>query len=138
MKLKYPFVFPRVIETAEKIAQDKFKVQRLLDWVNHRLTQMSKRNPVKKLWDKLYVLYRYVKAWATGQYREIKWNTAVLAIAGLIYALNPWDILNDIVPVIGFLDDVAFVTYIMTVLRKDIRRFLQWEKQNRPEFIKPK
>ncbi len=70
------------------------------------------------LWD-LMVLYRMLKAWTTGDYREIPWKTIVMALAA-IYFLNPLDLVPDFILGIGYLDDAVVLGFVMNSIRKDV------------------
>jgi len=41
----------------------------------------------------------------------------------LLYFINPLDIIPDIIPVTGYLDDLSLIIWIVSSIEKDIRKF---------------
>ncbi|MCI0480790.1 MAG: DUF1232 domain-containing protein, partial [Candidatus Dadabacteria bacterium] len=39
-----------------------------------------------------------LKAWTCGEYREVPWNTLLLGTGAVIYFVNPFDAIPDILP----------------------------------------
>ncbi len=74
------------------------------------------------------LLARMVKAYASGQYRQIPWQTLTKMVAVLIYFVSPIDFLPDILPVIGIADDIALVAWLIGSIQGDIEHFRHWEK----------
>lgn len=80
--------------------------------------------------DELGLLTRMVRAYATGDYRDIPWKTLVSIIAVLIYFVSPIDFIPDFLPVIGISDDIALVLWLVSSIRKDLDKFRGWEGTN--------
>lgn len=51
-----------------------------------------------------------------GTYREVPWHTVAIASAGVLYAVNPADLVPNFLPIVGVLDDMAVIA-IATVFR---------------------
>jgi len=77
-------------------------------------------------------LVRMVQSAATGRYRRLPRRTLVAVIAGLLYFLDPLDAIPDFIPVIGFLDDAAVLTWVASRVRRDLDEFLTWEAGQGP------
>lgn len=78
------------------------------------------------------ILFRMVKAWAMGQYKESPKQTILWAIAAIVYFVSPLDAIPDILPG-GYLDDIAFITFIVNRIRPNLDEFLAWEKKQKKE-----
>ncbi len=78
--------------------------------------------------DKLRLLARLVKAYASGEYRVLPWKSLVSIVAVLLYVLNPIDLIPDFLPLIGLADDVALTLWLFKSLGKDLVAFEAWEK----------
>ena len=72
-----------------------------------------------------------VKAWISGEYKAIPWETIVGITVGLLYLISPVDVIPDPIPVAGFIDDVAVNMFILKPLSNDIARYVEWEKENK-------
>lgn len=79
--------------------------------------------------EKLLVLGRISRAYASGQYREIPWKTMVMIVAALAYFVMPIDLLPDLVPITGLTDDVAVLMGVFNAVSGDVDKFLLWEKK---------
>ena len=82
------------------------------------------------MWEKLQALLRLVTAWVQGRYRVVPWRTLILAIAGILYFLDPLDLFPDPIPFLGYLDDAGVLALVVKAIQKDIDRFLTWERDN--------
>ncbi|MCL7986904.1 YkvA family protein [Sphingobacterium sp. lm-10] len=69
----------------------------------------------------------------TGKYKMNKWNMSII-VGTVVYVISPLDAVPDIIPVLGWLDDVAIVSYALTKLQKEIERY-KAEQQLQPEKI---
>ncbi len=63
-----------------------------------------------------------------GRFTMNKWNLSII-VGTIVYVISPLDAVPDIVPVLGWLDDVTIVTYALTKLQKEIERYRNHVKQ---------
>jgi uncharacterized membrane protein YkvA (DUF1232 family) len=73
---------------------------------------------------------RMIRALFNGRYKHTPWRTLVLFAVAVIYVVSPVDFIPDYIPVIGFIDDLALFAFFLRSLQKDVRRFVQWEKEH--------
>jgi uncharacterized membrane protein YkvA (DUF1232 family) len=78
--------------------------------------------------DKFFVLGRLIKAYATGQYREVPWKTILLIVSAVLYFINPLDLVPDIIPLTGLTDDFAVLLWVYNSVSNEVEKFLIWEK----------
>jgi uncharacterized membrane protein YkvA (DUF1232 family) len=78
--------------------------------------------------EKLLVLGRISRAYASGQYREVPWKTMVMIVAALAYFVMPIDLLPDLMPITGLTDDVAVLVAVYNAVSVEVDKFLLWEK----------
>lgn len=76
----------------------------------------------------LFVVSRLLKAYATGEYRQVPWKTIIRIIAVLLYFVNPIDIIPDLLPIIGLTDDIALTLWLFSSVKDDIEKFQAWEQ----------
>lgn len=121
--------FETAAAEAGKVASDRNRVGRL---VQDALTKAYRnRRWLLKVWVDLMALCRLVAAWSRGEYRPVPWKSLVLALAGILYFLNPLDLSPDMIPGIGFLDDAGILALVVNSIRNDLRRYLEWEAAGR-------
>ena len=80
-------------------------------------------------------MVRLLKAWRRGDYPVVPWRTIILAIATLIYFVDPFDLIPDFVPVIGYLDDATVIAFVVESIRRDLDKFLAWENPTPPPGV---
>lgn len=79
---------------------------------------------------RLNVLTRITKAWRNKEYTEVSYVTVFLSVAILLYFVSPIDLVPDFIPIVGGLDDVLLLGFLLKMIDKEIKRFLTWEKEN--------
>jgi uncharacterized membrane protein YkvA (DUF1232 family) len=121
---------PSPISTARRKAKthvaDHSKVSRLLDKAERKAYR--DRGRILEMWEMLQALLRLLTAWAQGRYKTVPWRTLVFAIAGILYFVDPLDAFPDAIPFLGYLDDAGVLALVVRAIRKDIDRFLAWER----------
>jgi uncharacterized membrane protein YkvA (DUF1232 family) len=69
------------------------------------------------------VLYSLLKDYKNGSYREISKKSMLIIIGGLLYLVNPADIIPDFIPLIGFLDDATLIGLIFKQLNEELTKY---------------
>lgn len=72
-----------------------------------------------------------VKDYSQGNYRNIPYKTISAVVLGLLYILNPIDIIPDFIPVIGYIDDAIVIAFCLKMVEKDLLKYQAW-KLNQP------
>lgn len=85
-------------------------------------------NNIAAFREQLGIVTRLLKAYASGEYRQLPWKTLTSIVAVLLYFVNPLDIIPDILPIVGFADDIALVGWLFSSMGSDIEKFRQWEQ----------
>ncbi len=80
---------------------------------------VSCREDIKTLCAMLY-------DWAKGDYKYISKRTAVIAGMCIAYIICPIDVIPSFVPVLGQIDDVAVICFLLKVVKKEIGFYRIW------------
>ena len=72
-------------------------------------------------------LVRLVKAFAAGDYRDVSRKNLILTAAGLLYFVSPLDLIPDALPLIGFLDDITVIGFVLSNLGEELSKFEEHE-----------
>ncbi len=123
-----PWTFEKTRRKAEGFARDAERLRNLLDDATDKARK--NRGKVAEFWEGLNALFRLVRAWASGSYTQVPWRTIVLAVAAILYFVNPLDLIPDFIPAAGFLDDAGVVAFVLESIRKDLGVFKDWEHSN--------
>lgn len=66
--------------------------------------------------------FTMARAVVNGRYKT-PWKTVFWAVLCAVYFLSPLDVLPDIVPLLGFADDGAFVLFVLLLIHQDLDQF---------------
>lgn len=90
-----------------------------------------------RLLDDGRLLLNLVRDARTGRYRKLpRWSLSA-AVFTLLYVLNPMDLIPDVIPGIGALDDAAVVSLCLIMMEQDLLAYRSWRRKmisngNRP------
>lgn len=73
-------------------------------------------------------LLAMVKDYASGTYREMPRSTVLAGAFALLYVLNPFDLMPDFIPGIGYLDDMSMVALVVGSVRRDVEAYARWRR----------
>ena len=119
--------FRKARERARKFAQDPGKLNALLDAAIDKA--QARKAQLLGVWDSLLSCFRLLRAYATGQYRDIPWASLISIIAAVVYFVMPVDLIPDILFSLGLVDDAALIGWILAAVKSDVDGFLEWELQ---------
>ena len=60
---------------------------------------------------------------AEGTYRDIPWHSMAVAAGAILYSVSPADIVPDILPIVGSLDDLFVLGLALKLVEKDLRAY---------------
>lgn len=85
------------------------------------------RNKLLSAWRDLSALLRLLRAWKNKTYTKLPKKTIIMALAAVIYFVDPFDLIPDAIPIIGYLDDAAVIGFVIAAIRDDLEKFQEWE-----------
>ena len=121
--------FKKALEQAVIYAKSNSKTSDLLDKVTNKSQHLNHSENDASFLENLGTLRRMIRAYKQGDYRQVPWRSITLIIATLLYFVSPLDFIPDILPVLGFTDDIALIFWVTNSLKSDIENFRQWEQQ---------
>lgn len=74
------------------------------------------------------LLLAIVKDYWSGAYRQIPYGGVAAIVFTLIYVLNPFDMMPDVLPVIGQVDDVAVLGACLLLVEQDLHKYKEWKQ----------
>ena len=118
--------FTRAIRDAKSCASDTARLRTLFDQVSEKMASISKE-PFKDTWAYLQAMLRLVRAYSRGEYRAVSQDSLLSIVAALNYLVDPFDLIPDEVPFLGFIDDATVVTFAVRHSKDDLDDFMTWE-----------
>ncbi|OWP62590.1 hypothetical protein CDA63_13185 [Hymenobacter amundsenii] len=127
-------LFSVFINKAGKLLGRPFKVILVLNETASKLaSKESGDNKFKQLFSVAYTLVRLVRNYVSGSYREVETSTIVSGLGVLLYVLSPIDLVPDFIPVVGFLDDLALISWFVSKFQGELEKFREWEDTHADE-----
>ena len=114
-----------VREGAEKVT-DK-DIENVAEHTDDIRKQFSARGPLKRFIEDGRIMTALIKDWRTGNYRRaLRWTIAAAAFA-LIYVINPFDLVPDILPFVGAVDDASVIAACLFLIERDLYQYREWK-----------
>ncbi len=121
--------FERAKTKADKLLSNNQRLRQLFNTSKEKLSEIDVSTiSSSKLVIRLRVLIRMVKAYATGNYRDIETKNILLMVAALVYFVTPLDLVPDFIPITGLLDDFTVVLWVYNKVQEEIDKFIAWEE----------
>ena len=97
--------------------------------------KMSSSNVLKKYTELGKVMFGMLKDYRKGVYTNVPWFTIAAIAFGFLYILNPFDIIPDFIPGIGYIDDFAVFTFGLRFIETDLHNYLDWKLEEEEQDI---
>jgi len=120
-------------QEAEEFVESNVAVKSLIQKVLALLAIPKVRMDIRRVIEKVKVLVEMLGAYVKGEYKKIPKKTLVLLVAALIYLVNPFDLIPDFIPGIGYIDDARVIIFVFQSLFEDIQEFARWKESKATE-----
>ncbi len=85
---------------------------------------------LKRVYKDVITLFNMFKDYYDGPYRDrISYASIIAIVFTLLYIINPFDIVPDIIPFAGLVDDFLCVVICLEIISKDINKYRKWKKK---------
>ncbi len=107
-----------------------------IDKVLVKASKLIKKLPLKQVDQLAYVpalvsmLIHYLKK----DYTDLPTKTVLTIALAVAYFISPVDIVLDAIPFLGVADDAAVTAVVWSTLQDDIKKYLEWAKENGIDF----
>ncbi len=100
--------------------------------VSGRFSDMMKNKLVKvglwkRIWTDFKLLALLIKDYWKGVYRDVHPRSCLFFALTILYVLSPVDILTDVAPILGQIDDALILMVCLFFLEKDLKKYQSWK-----------
>ena len=117
---------------AEEMLEKPDKVEKLLKNMRRKLEKL----PFCK--DQLMALPKMalmVHSFIHKQYTKAPVASISSIIAAIAYFVMPFDVIPDILPFVGFLDDIGLVAFVVSQVGRELDEYMDWRYENGLEGV---
>ena len=117
--------FKTMVASARRLIEHPEQLRQIVDDAFIKMRKHS--DAIREIAADLQIILRLIKAWLAGGYKDISTKSIVILIGAILYFLNPFDAIPDTIPVLGYVDDVAVVGWVVKTLKDEIEKCRVWE-----------
>jgi uncharacterized membrane protein YkvA (DUF1232 family) len=118
--------FARALTDAKSCIEDRDRLQALFDEAARKAATVP-RDSFKEYWPYLQTMLRLVRAHQREEYDQAAHDSLLWIVAALNYLVDPFDLIPDKTPFLGFIDDAAVVEFVVDRTRQTLDDFMTWE-----------
>jgi uncharacterized membrane protein YkvA (DUF1232 family) len=119
---------------AEKVTPKE--IEKVVEHADEIRQQFNTRGPLKRFVDDSKLLVSLLKDYRRGIYRTALYGTIAAVAFALIYVFNPFDIIPDVLPFVGAIDDASVIAACLMLIERDLVKYRTW-KVNQPVDVDP-
>ena len=121
----------RGFQNAQTILEDSDKLEELFQRVENKL------KVIPHIGNKLAVaasMASMAKSYASKEYNKVPLGTIIAVISALAYFVSPIDVIPDIIPGLGHVDDAAIILACLKLVESDLNDYIVWRKEHGKEL----
>ncbi|OEJ14412.1 hypothetical protein BFL38_06170 [Brachyspira hampsonii] len=102
------------------------KLTSIIDKTKDILNLSSSRH-LSKFLDKIQLMVDMIGDYVNGNYKDVPWKSLSAIAGALIYLILPLDVLPDLFPIIGLLDDAFIIGLCIKCFSTDLQKYKVWK-----------
>jgi uncharacterized membrane protein YkvA (DUF1232 family) len=87
-----------------------------------------------KLLNAIKLMAELIRDYVKGEYKQTPWRTIAAIIFSILYLINPFDLIPDFIPGIGWLDDMTIIGLVMSGISRDLKDYCNEKGQSIDQF----
>ena len=111
------------IAEAEELVKNPSRVDEILVQLEEKLKGVP---VIGSTLSDLPLMIAMIKAWIKKEYTVVSPKVIALLVAAILYLIKKKDIINDSVPILGHLDDLAVLGLALKLSEKELQAFSEW------------
>jgi len=123
---------------AERLQADAQRVRpedlgTVVDRADEIRGKVEGRGPLGRFIKDVRLMIALVRDYWRGAYRQVPWWVIAAVAAALLYVLNPVDLIPDVIPVVGHIDDATVVAACLLMVEQQLAEYEAWREATDPE-----
>lgn len=115
-----------VKQGAEKITEKD--VEKVVEKSEEIKEKFVSRGPLKRFIEDGRLLMALIKDYRASKYRQVPYGIIAAAVFALLYVFNPFDLVPDVLPFVGAVDDATVIGACLLMMEKDLNKFRTWKE----------
>ena len=107
-----------------------FTVDDLNKVLDDESTARKKASLLGKQLDNFLLLWDLLKDYHNGIYKNAPWKLIAAVGFAVAYLISPLDVIPDVIPVLGFVDDAAVFALVVNAFQSEIDAYKEWKKSH--------
>jgi uncharacterized membrane protein YkvA (DUF1232 family) len=121
--LKHFFTVAR--DLVENPSALKFKLNNVIKKANKKAIMESLGSRLADI----KTLVRLIQSWLNKDYTDVSKQTIVYSVMALVYFFTPTDFVPDFLLGLGYIDDIAVISWVLNKIQSDLEKFRTWESK---------
>lgn len=109
---------------AEKVTSQD--IEKVVEHADEIRQQFKSRGPLRRFVEDGKMLVSLLKDYRRGTYRAALFGTIAAAAFALIYVFNPFDLVPDVLPFVGAIDDASVIAACLMLIERDLVKYRNW------------
>ena len=121
------YVEKKFLVIAEDLMENPQGLKFKLEAAVEKLSKNNVKDALGHYIVELKTLIRMIKMWLSRRYSKVSKQTIIYSVLAVIYFVTPTDFVPDLILGLGFVDDMAVITWVLSIIKDDLARFKEWE-----------
>lgn len=106
------------------------RAKRVFDWKTKRIPGRMGR-----FLNQLKLAFEMLQDYQRGEYRQVPWRSVSMILAAVIYFLNPMDMVPDMIPGLGLIDDGLVLGAVFFALQSDLLSYCLFKNYEPADYF---
>ena len=93
-------------------------------------TAQEKARGLGNFFNEFTLLWQLLKDYKSGRYTNVPWKFIAAVGFAMVYLINPFDIIPDVIPIVGLTDDASVFALVLASFKNEIETYRNWRNGN--------
>ena len=115
------------IKSAEATLDNEEKMSAFLDKLKVKMKSLPM---VGNVLSNVPTMFKLLNSYFKGEYEDIPRKQLLIIVSALTYLISPIDLIPDLIPVVGLIDDMAVISACIKLTKPELEKYLKWREEN--------